>query len=72
MDATGKLCEKPVSHSHLESEHGCTAFTNGAFVVVRIGEPIRTLYEIPAPKVDNSEVSISGAGISRSYRVPEI
>jgi hypothetical protein len=24
----------------LESEHGCTAFTNGAFVLVRIGEAI--------------------------------
>ena len=35
--------------SDLESEHGCTAFTNGAFVVVRIGEP-RFQSEIGLPR----------------------
>ena len=58
--------------SDLESEHGCTAFTNGAFFLVRIGEPIRTLYEIAAPRINRGEVSIFGAGISGSFRVPEI
>ena len=32
--------------SDLESEYGCTAFTNGAFVVVRIGEAVAQRYEI--------------------------
>src|SRR5262249_44282107 len=54
------------------SENSRSAFTIGAFFVVKIGEPIRTLYEIAAPRINRGEVSIFGAGISGFFRVAEI
>src|SRR5262249_55928479 len=68
-EAAVNFMRGPRSRDHLGD--GRTGLTARSKVMVRTGEPIRTQYEIPAPKINRGEVSIFGAGISRSFPGPE-